>query len=156
MRRTDLEITDRRAIQAVIAACSCCRLGFQDGNQVYIVPLNFGYAEQDGRDLFYFHSAQEGHKIDLIRKNPHVGFEMDTGYQLHSAEIACGYSNAYRSIIGSGHVSFVENPKEKQIAMQSIMYHTSGRTEWSFPAGSLDRVCLIKLTADTLSCKEHL
>lgn len=45
MRRTDREITDAEKITQIIQTCHCCRLGFCDNGAVYIVPLNFGYAE---------------------------------------------------------------------------------------------------------------
>ena len=49
MRRTDREVTDPAAIDAIIRACPCCRLGLRDGEGVYLVPLNFGFANVDGQ-----------------------------------------------------------------------------------------------------------
>lgn len=60
MRRTDREITDAEKITQIIQTCHCCRLGFCDNGAVYIVPLNFGYAEENGKRVFYFHSAKAG------------------------------------------------------------------------------------------------
>ena len=59
----------RGEIRAVIAACDCCRLGLCDHGRAYIVPLDFGFAEREGRYTFYFHSAKEGRKISLIRES---------------------------------------------------------------------------------------
>ena len=75
MRRTDREITDAEKITQIIQTCHCCRLGFCDNGAVYIVPLNFGYAEENGKRVFYFHSAKSGRKLDLIAGTPSVGFE---------------------------------------------------------------------------------
>ena len=55
MRRKDREITDLERIDEIIRACDCCRLGFQDGEGVYIVPVNFGFAWEDGKRVLYFH-----------------------------------------------------------------------------------------------------
>ena len=77
MRRTDREITDAEKITQIIQTCHCCRLGFCDNGAVYIVPLNFGYAEENGKRVFYFHSAKSGRKLDLIAGTPSVGFELD-------------------------------------------------------------------------------
>ena len=52
MRRTDREITDAEKITQIIQTCHCCRLGFCDNGAVYIVPLNFGYAEENGKRVF--------------------------------------------------------------------------------------------------------
>lgn len=82
MRRRDREVSDPAKIREIIAACHCCRLGFADGGKIYIVPLNFGYQEEDGQRTFFFHSAPEGRKIDLIEKTHYAGFELDAHYQL--------------------------------------------------------------------------
>lgn len=42
MRRKDREITEPAKIREIIEASHCCRLGFFDGKEVYIVPLSFG------------------------------------------------------------------------------------------------------------------
>ena len=102
MRRSDREVTDPKQIRDIIDHCTCCRLGFWDGQEVYILPLNFGYEEADGKRVFYFHSAKEGRKIDLIAKAPRVGFELDTNYKLNEAETACGHSARFQSVIGTG------------------------------------------------------
>ena len=39
MRRKDREVTDSQKIREIILSCRCCRLGFYDNGQVYIVPL---------------------------------------------------------------------------------------------------------------------
>ena len=39
MRRKDREITDPAKIRAIISACSCCRLGFADGESVYMAIM---------------------------------------------------------------------------------------------------------------------
>ena len=67
MRRQDREISDFSEIIRIIESCDCCRLGFVDNREAYIVPLNFGY-EIKGSDLtLYFHSAKEGRKINQNR-----------------------------------------------------------------------------------------
>ena len=52
MRRSDREVTDPKQIRDIIDHCTCCRLGFWDGQEVYILPLNFGYEEADGKRVF--------------------------------------------------------------------------------------------------------
>jgi len=114
MRQKNREITDNNKINEIILSCSCCRLGFNDNGKVYIVPLNFGYVEQNKKRIFYFHSAKEGRKIDLISKKMSAGFELDTNYKLNEATTACGYSSRFQSIIGLGIVVFVSDFEEKE------------------------------------------
>ena len=75
MRRKDREVTDPVKIREIITACNCCRLGFRDGGRAYIVPMDFGFAETDGRWTFYFHSAKEGRKIDLLKAQGWASFQ---------------------------------------------------------------------------------
>lgn len=156
MRRKDREVTDSNKIEEVISSCHCCRLGFNDEGQVYIVPLNFGYVKEEGKYIFYFHGAKEGRKINIIKKNPYVGFELDTNYKLKSADIACGCSAAFQSIIGNGVVTFIENKEEKRKGLIAIMKHNTGKKDWTFNDKMLDAVCVFKLIVNELSCKEHL
>jgi nitroimidazol reductase NimA-like FMN-containing flavoprotein (pyridoxamine 5'-phosphate oxidase superfamily) len=155
MRRTDREITDIERIKEIILSCQCCRLGFYDDGEVYIVPLNFGYDEADGKQIFYFHGAKQGRKIDLISKTRSVGFELDTGYHLVEGETACEHSALFQSIIGTGIITIIEKPDEKQSALQAIMLHQTGKEDWSFSDAMLDATCVFKLEVKTLSCKEH-
>ena len=155
MRRQEREITDAGKLTAVLESCQCCRVGFADGGQAYIVPLNFGYVEAEGQYTFYFHSAKEGRKMELIRKSPSAGFEMDTDYALKTASSACGHSAYFRSIIGNGKVSIVEDREEKKLGLQQIMEHTTGKSEWEFADKMLDAVCVWKLSVNEMTGKEN-
>ncbi len=155
MRRKDREITDIVEIYKVIDESICCRIGFYDGNQIYIVPMNFGYCTIDNITTLYFHSAKEGRKISLIEKNKKVGFEIDTDYKLNTGEIACLYSARFKSIIGSGDILFVDDEKEKEFALQQIMYHNTKKYDWSFSEKMLDVVCIFKIVITSMSCKVH-
>ena len=156
MRRKDREVTSEERINEVISRCHCIRLGFCDEGEVYIVPLNFGFEEKDGRRTFYFHSAKEGRKIDLIKKGQIVGFEMDTNYKLNEGETACDYSARFLSVIGTGRVSILEGQEEKAAALQSVMLHNTGKGDWTFADAMVNAVCVFKLDVDKISCKEHL
>lgn len=48
------------------------RLACTDGNQPYIVPVTFRY---DGKHIYG--QTNEGMKLDILRKNPNVCFEVD-------------------------------------------------------------------------------
>lgn len=155
MRRKDREITDETKIIEIINNCNCCRLGFNDNGKVYIVPLNFGFERINGQYTFFFHSAKEGRKIDLIEKEQYAGFEMDTNYKLNEAKEPCDYSARFQSIIGTGKLTFIEENDDKTYALQRIMYHNTGRDNWRFPSVMLNRVTVFKLVVEELSCKEH-
>lgn len=156
MRRSDREVTDDDRINQVIMDCHCCRLGFWDGAEVYVVPLNFGFEHRNGERILYFHSAKTGRKIDLIRETQSAGFEMDTNYRLNEGEIACEYSARFLSVIGNGKVELLEDPVQKEAALQVIMFHSTGKRDWEFQEKMLNAVSIFRLTVTKISCKEHL
>jgi len=156
MRRSDREVTDETVIDEIINSCDSIRLGMCDGNIPYVVPLSFGYRNADGRRTFFFHCAKVGRKLDIISKFPKVCFELDSGYEIKPSDKACGYTAAYKSIIGYGNVSVVEEPEKKEEAMQTVMKKYSGRDDWSFNEAQLMAVCVLKLDVTELSCKVHL
>lgn len=155
MRRKDREITDNAKINEIIGRCHCCRLGFYDEGEIYIVPLNFGYAEQEGQKIFYFHGAKAGRKVELAAKSPMVGFEMDTNYQLIENENPCEYSARFQSIIGTGKLVIIEDKTEKNQALQAIMRHNTKKEDWNFTESMTNAVCVFKLEVQKISCKDH-
>jgi nitroimidazol reductase NimA-like FMN-containing flavoprotein (pyridoxamine 5'-phosphate oxidase superfamily) len=156
MRRKDREVTNEAYIDKIIMSCDCCRLGLVSGNEAYIVPLNFGYIRENDKQIFYFHSANEGRKLSLIEKNGRVGFELDTNYKLKSGDTACEFSFCFQSVIGTGSVSVINECSEKEAALQQIMQHYSQKSDWKFDSKSLDSVTVIKLVVEEISCKEHV
>lgn len=155
MRRKDREITDPGHIREILASCRHCRLGFADGNSVYIVPLNFGFTEADSVYTLYFHGAKEGRKLELIEQNHYAGFEMDTNFSLVEGDTACSYSARYQSIIGEGSVAILETAEEKRQALSAIMKHQTGKADWDFPDQMIDATCVFRLNVEQISCKEH-
>ncbi len=156
MRRKERQVTDKKRLEQIIEACHCIRVGFFSEGQVYIVPVNFGYVFEDEKYTFYFHSAKEGRKMELIKSNPTVGVEMDTGYELKMAASACGHTAYFQSIVGQGKVSIVENTGEKRKGLQAVMKHETGRSEWEFQEKMLDAVCVWKLEVIKLTGKENI
>ena len=155
MRRTDREVTDPAAVDAIIRESPCCRLGMRDGEGVYLVPLNFGFANVDGQRTFYFHSAPEGHKIDLLRQAKTVAFELDCGCAVTPGTTACSHSANYRSVMGQGSVRFLETRMDKRAALTEIMRQNTGKDDWTFPDEAVDRVAVFVLDVQTITAKQR-
>lgn len=158
MRRKDREVTDPVRIADIINRCTCCRVGFNDDGEVYIVPLNFGYEAKDNTYVFYFHGASVGRKIDLIRKCPKVGFEMDTDHAVYTVDgpdTACNYTARFQSIMGNGIVSMVSDIEEKKLGLSLLMEHNTGKRQWDFDEKMMKAVAVFKLEVTKMSCKEH-
>lgn len=155
MRRKDRAVTDRGKIREIIRSCACLRLGLWDEGEVYIVPMHFGYAEEEGKQVFYFHGAKEGRKNTLIARTHSAGFELDTGYELVSGASACNYTARYQSVIGTGKISLVEEPEAKRRALRAIMLHCTGKADWQFHDANIEKVAVFRLDVEKISCKAH-
>ena len=148
MRRSEKEITDKSAIEAIINTSLVCRLALSDGDQPYIVPLSFGYQDR----TLYFHSALEGKKIDIIKINNRICFEFDVNTEIIEAEKACKWGMKYQSVIGFGRAVLVENIQEKQKALNIIMNHYSNRT-FQFPDKAIEKIAVIKIEIESMTGK---
>ena len=155
MRRQDREITDINAKLQIIHKCKVCRLGLSENNTPYIVPLNYGYSFDNNVLTLFFHSATAGKKIDIIRNNNKACFEIDCDTKLIEAEKACNYGYAYKSIIGSGKILFVENLAEKIDGLNRIMKHqTEKETIHNFTTDGLKNVMVFKLIVEKFTGKQ--
>lgn len=155
MRRKEREIKDFEKMMAILKACDCCRIGLVDGDEAYIVPMNFGYEVVDNKLTLYFHCAKEGRKIDLIPNQKSVTFEMDTKHTLTSGDIACAYSFLYQCVMGKGTMEILNETDTKIYGLQKVMAHYTEKENWEFMPSLLDRTYVLKLTVTEWSCKEH-
>ena len=131
------------------------RLGFFDGEEVYIVPLSFGFAEEDGRYTFYMHGAKAGRKADLVRQCDKAGFELDRTIQVKTDPAACDHTVEYCSVIGHGSIEEVTDAVEKKKGLDLIMKHNTGKSEWEYPDKMIEATLVIKMSADWITCKVH-
>lgn len=148
MRKAEREIKDRAEIDAIIQGSQVCRLGLTDGSDPYVVPLCFGY---DGQYL-YFHCAREGRKMDMLRRNNRVCFEFDHLDGFVEDDQACQWGLKYRSVIGFGSASILEDPEEKRQALALLMkqYSPSPHT---FPEKVFSLTAVIKIHIESISGK---
>lgn len=154
MRRKEREVTDLETIDRIIDGCDCCRIALCDGEHApYIVPLSFGYEHTEAGRFFYFHGAQKGRKLELMARNPHVGFELDAAHQIIPGEKACDYSTHFRSVIGTGRLERVTGYADKLHALDCIMAHYSPGKEWSYDEKIVRVTEILRLTVEELSCK---
>ena len=156
MRRVDRAVTDQQEILAILKACTVCRLGMVQNQVPYVVPLNFGFDYADGKLTLFFHCANEGKKIDILKENPLVCFEMECGAEVVAKEKACSFSMKFRSIIGTGRVEFLSEDADKQHGLQMLMKqidHTGKTANAEFTGGQLRGVTVLKLPVDTFEAK---
>ena len=158
IRRKDREITDKKMIEEFLNTQKIIRIGFYDksNDEVYIVPVNYGYAIENENYIFYFHGGKGGRKYELSKESPNVGFEIDGQYELVEGKKACDFSAKYQSIIGNGKIKILEDLEEKKKGLNAIMKQTTGKTDFEYNPRMIQNVCVYMLSATKLTCKGHL
>lgn len=153
MRRKDREITRIEDILSIVDRAKVLRLGLFDDNFPYIVPLHFGYEYAEGKLIFYIHSAKEGHKLDLIRRNQNVCIELDCDTELiPGGDIPCSYSSSFASLIGRGLAEIVDDEQEKVRGLYLLMKNQTGR-EFEITTQMASAVAVIKVVVCDFSAK---
>ena len=150
MRRRDKKIKDNRQIDEIIRKANCCRIALVDGIYPYIVPVNFVASNNH----LYFHSAKEGRKIDILRKNNSVCFEIDIEGEIVKGQIACSWGMKYVSVIGFGQAFFIEDNAGKKKALDLLMEKYAGKSGFFYADEELDKIIVIDVKIDTLSGKQ--
>ena len=158
IRRKDREITDPKIIEAFLNKQKIIRIGFYDktNDEVYIVPVNYGYIIENENYIFYCHGGKGGRKYDLSKEGANVGFEIDGQYELVEAKKTCDYSCKYQSVIGNGKIQILEDLEEKKKGLNAIMKQVSTKTDFEYNPRMLQNVCVYRITATKLTCKGHL
>jgi uncharacterized protein len=149
MRRKEREIKDIAAIEEILRRATVCRLGLCEDNRPYVVPLCYGY---EGKAL-YIHCAREGKKLDIIRKNNCVSFEVDIDHEIIKAEQACKCAMKYKSVIGFGKAVLVEDIEGKRMALDVIMRQFSANT-FEYPEEAVRKTTIIKVEIESMTGKQ--
>jgi nitroimidazol reductase NimA-like FMN-containing flavoprotein (pyridoxamine 5'-phosphate oxidase superfamily) len=155
MRRKDREIADVNKKLDILERCQVCRLGLSDNGAPYIVPLNYGYSYDGGKLTLYFHSAPEGKKIDIIKNDSRACFEVDCDHKLIRGKTSGSYSFEYSSVIGFGHIVFMNTREEKIRALDILMKHYTGMENNSFEDADLAKVNAYALVVDDFYGKKN-
>lgn len=150
MRKARQEIKDEKVLEEILKGATICRMAMIDGNLPYIIPFNYGY--RDG--CLFIHSAPHGNKIDLLRKNPEVCFEVEDTIEITTGERACDWSTRYRSVVGYGRVEILSDAASKQQGLEVIMAQHGAPELTEFDPKNLIRMVILKLTITSITGKQ--
>jgi uncharacterized protein len=135
-----------------------------------IIPMNFVYVKYDLIDTqsdnknigaIYMHSHPIGEKIENIKRNSRVGFEVDSyvcflpSYYFHPTD-ASQADTLYISVVIKGNATIVQDPDEKANALNALMkkYQNEGGYEsLSSNMGSVREVTVLKVVPDQIRGK---
>jgi nitroimidazol reductase NimA-like FMN-containing flavoprotein (pyridoxamine 5'-phosphate oxidase superfamily) len=152
MRRADREIPEITLIEEIIHKADVCRVALANENSPYIVTMNFGYTPAPEQKLF-FHCAKVGRKLDMIRKNNYVCFEMDTDHEIYGGKKGCDWGMKFSSVVGYGNISFVTEKEAKIQGLNCIMAHYGGEKEYSYDEKVLARTTILRLDIKEMTGK---
>jgi len=158
MRRKDREVHDINVTFDIVEKCNVVRLAMVDAGKPYLVALNFGYDRQGDELIMYFHSAMEGRKMDILRKDPEVFFEMDTVNEFirGTQENPCKFCWRFDSVMGSGKVEFITDEAQKVYALNRLIQHLDHDTSsYVFPEDRLARTNVYKVVSSDITGKHH-
>ena len=155
MTRREREVTDPVEILKILDKCKILHLGLVDGDEPYVVPMNYGYTMEEGALTLYLHCATAGYKLDLIRKNPKVFFEMECDVEMFEGELPCQFGNTYASIMGRGKGVLVEDVEGKKEALKIFMKSQTGK-DFDFTDKMVGIVTIIKIPVSEYTAKCRL
>jgi nitroimidazol reductase NimA-like FMN-containing flavoprotein (pyridoxamine 5'-phosphate oxidase superfamily) len=122
-----------------------------------IIPMNFAFVS----GAIYMHSHTRGEKLDNIRANQKVGFEVDREVEFlpsyfSSLTDASQADTFYISVVIKGDAAIIEDRTEKTMALNALMekYQPEGGYERLVPnMHVIDEVAIIKVTPRTIRGK---
>ena len=152
MRKSDREIKSKEEIIDIIKRCDVIRLAFNNGDYPYILPVNFGFEVKNDKVIFYLHSALEGTKVDIMKKDNRASFEMDTKHELQYYEERGYCTMSYESIIGRGRIRILPED-EKMNALKKLMGHYHKSEDTYFNPAAISRTLVYSLEVEEMTAK---
>ena len=129
--------------------------------KIVIIPgaLNFGfdYDEATGKLTLWFHSAPRGRKLDAIRaaaggRLP-VAFTMQTDCEVVAGRTTCNWGEVFKSIVGNGTASLVEDLDECRHGLQTLMAQQAHMPNVEFTDAQVRSVTVWKIESDYFTTK---
>jgi len=155
MRKLEKEITNREKIYDILKRGKYTILSLCRDNEPYIVTLSYGF--DDERNSLYFHTANQGLKIEFIKKNPRICGTVieDRGYKMNKC------SHAYCSIVFWGKISVIKDLKEKKHGFNVLLNHLEDnpdKIQKKFLKKDTDyyNTCLLRLDIIEITGKKSL
>jgi nitroimidazol reductase NimA-like FMN-containing flavoprotein (pyridoxamine 5'-phosphate oxidase superfamily) len=149
MRKHNQEITDHSTLEEILAGAQICRLAMMDVDRPYLLPFNYGYRDR----TIYIHAAPEGKKIELLRRNPYVSFEVEDGVKVIPGSKACSWATRYRSVVGKGKAEIITDPDRKKLGLEAIMVQHGASEFTDFEEKHLERMVILKISITSMTGK---
>ena len=154
MTKRERQITDQQEILRILDTAKVLHLGLCVDNEPYVVPMNYGYAMEDGKLVLYLHSAVQGKKLDMMRENPKVFFALECDQMPFEGVKPCQYGLVYSSVMGRGTASIVDDVEEKMKAMTILMKTQTGK-DFEFNERLVSIVAVVRIDVEEYTAKHR-
>ena len=154
MTKRERQITDEAQILKILDTAKVLHLGLCVNDEPYVVPMNYGFRLENGKLVLYLHSALQGKKLDMIRSNPRVFFELDCDRLPFEGDKPCQYGLVYSSVMGRGTARIVDDVEEKKHAMTTLMKTQTGK-DFTFEDRLVSIVAVIRIDVSEYTAKHR-
>lgn len=156
MRRKDREITDFDRMLEVVRANNVLRIAFDDGDGIYICPVNYGFKAEGEKLSFYFHGAKGGRKAEALCSSVRsLSFELDGNHRSELGTSGCDSTMYYASVMGIADVTICEG-KEIETGLDAVMNNVFGSEgAYEYNAEVLKNTLVVRLDVCEWTCKIH-
>jgi nitroimidazol reductase NimA-like FMN-containing flavoprotein (pyridoxamine 5'-phosphate oxidase superfamily) len=152
MTRREQQVTDINEIIEILEKSKVVHVGMIDGDEPYVVPMNYGYVLENDKLTIYLHGARRGRKIDAIKANPKVFYEMCCDITPFEGEVACKYGISYYSLMAKGTAEIIEDVEEKKQALSALM-KTQTKKDFEFNDRLTEVVSIIRIDVKEYTAK---
>lgn len=149
MRRFKQQLSSEETERILRNGKYCVMAVSGDNDYPYAVPVNYVY---DGAAI-YIHSAAQGHKIDVLRRNPKCSLCIVDKDDVIPEE----FTSYFRSVIVFGKANFIESMEDKVMALRLLGdKYSPGIDPEAEIARFIKTVCVVRIDIDSVTGKEAI
>ena len=152
--KREREVTELSEIMDILDRSKVVHVAMVDGDEPYVVPMNYGYTMEDGKLTLYLHGATKGRKLDVLRANPKVFFSLECDTVSFDGPVACRHGMAYASVMGSGTARIVEDVEAKKQGLSILMKTQTGK-DFTFDERMVSIVSVIRIDVKDYTAKRR-
>lgn len=146
------QITKLPEMEDIINDADVCSLAMVDGDKPYVLPFNFAYRDE----TVFLHCDTKGFKLDLLRQNPSVCINFNTGNEIfhRHKQVACSWGMKYKSVNAFGEVEFISDYEIKYAVMKLFMLKYAGE-DYEFSEPSIKNVVIMQVKVREFTGKKY-
>jgi nitroimidazol reductase NimA-like FMN-containing flavoprotein (pyridoxamine 5'-phosphate oxidase superfamily) len=144
-------MTEKAQVEDLLRSALVGRIGTIWQGGPYVVPVCFAYDESK----IFFHSARVGRKMECLRANSEVCFEVDEWQRLVPAHHGCAVTVHYRSVLAYGRYEEVTEEGERLRALELISHKYAGRPNKPMSRERLDPTLVGQIVIDSITGRRN-